>query len=37
MSEAVGAALVDMVEIPTHPETGYMFTEAIRGKVGIIN
>jgi len=40
MAETVGAGLVDMVEIQTHPttdpESGYMFTEAIRGNGGIL-
>lgn len=40
MAEAVGAQLIDMEEIQTHPttdrETGYMFTEALRGDGAIL-
>lgn len=40
MAEAVGADLTDIAEIQAHPttdpESGYMFTEAVRGDGGIL-
>lgn len=40
MAQEIGAALVDMVEIQTHPtvvpEIGYMITEAVRGNGAIL-
>ncbi|WP_017470723.1 flavocytochrome c [Amphibacillus jilinensis] len=40
MAEAVGATYTDIIEIQAHPttdpESGYMFTEAVRGDGGIL-